>query len=244
MNDTDDLLRRDAEIWNARWRPRADFDSALSAAVNRASDRSHTSLAVRLSAAAVTAATVALVAIFAVGHRSHGQEASHHVAGALVTSKMGTLLVRHPASWHYVGVSQTPMAMASPFGWLSNVPSAGQCKSVSNGSVCVPPLRSLPPGGVYVAAGEIASSSAPEITHPTARVDGHIAQVTASGPRQLEICPTGTTDQLTLIISVSLRPATQLDGVWYVTACTSHPVSVTTMRIRQMLSTVRLSARS
>lgn len=161
--------------------------------------------------------------------------------GPLVTTRMGQLLIQHPARWHYIPVAQAPMGMGSPLGWLSNQPPRRQCVTSGNRTVCGPPIRSLLPGGIYIDAGDIVHFAPPGIAlHPNMRVDGHDAQLTTSPPRWLAACPTGTTDRLTLLIDASSRPNAKPDGIIYVTACSAQPSAATTAAIRHMLGTVRL----
>lgn len=240
MTDIEDLLHRDAEHWNATRAQPVDLDDLLPGALAASPSRSRAARK-PIAAALLVAAAVACLAVFVLGSGSRPRPPTQQPR-PLVTTRMGQLLVQHPPAWHYIPVAQAPMAMGSPFGWLSNRPPQQQCVTSGNRTVCEPPIRSLSPGGIYIDAGEVVHFGPPGIAlHPTMQVDGRAAQITASPPRWLRPCPTGTTDHLTLLINASARPPTNAEGVDYVTACSAQPSAATTAAVKHMLATVRLS---
>lgn len=252
MTDVDELLRRDARRWNANRPHSRDLDELLPAATAATAATTTTTgpasrrrgSAAHVVAAVLVAVLVAAVTVLVATDGTPPPPPTGKPGTPAVTTRMGELLVQHPPAWHYIAVEQAPMGMGSPLGWLSNEPAHRQCiKPAPNETRCGPPIRALPPGGVYLAAGQVVHLAPPSITlHPTMRISGHDAQLTSSAPPWLSLCPAGTTQHFSLIIDMSLKPTTTTtSSIDYLIACAAHPSPTTTANMQHALTTVRLA---
>ena len=248
MTDIEELLRRDARNWNAFRPDGPDLDVLLPAAFNAPPRTTHVVRWTAVAAAMVAAVVVAGLAVLLSGGGSRSPQPGGVRLGPLVTTRMGQLLVRHPAGWRYLPPGPPSLGNGSGFGWLTNAPAHKPCRFGVNELACQIPVRSLSPGGVFVSAGSViqlapplSSAKNPFAFTPNRTVNGHPAELTEHAPGYTSGCPVGTTRSLALIIEMGKRPAAYRSGIWYVTACTAQPDRTTEAALARMFSTVRLA---